>query len=98
MIDTATFDEDAMLAAHWHCSLHADEISASKLCGCFYCLCTFSPVDIMDWIDDRNVPEGRAGRTALCPKCGIDSVIGSASGFPINEAFLKAMHQRWFES
>jgi len=35
--------------------------------------------------------------TALCPHCGIDSVIGSASGYPVSEPqFLKAMHDHWF--
>jgi len=33
----------------------------------------------------------------MCPECGIDSVIGDASGFPIaDEAFLKRMHSIWF--
>lgn len=35
--------------------------------------------------------------TALCPYCGADSVIGSASGFPIADAnFIRAVHDRWF--
>jgi hypothetical protein len=36
-------------------------------------------------------------KTGLCPKCGIDSLIGSASGFPVTDpTFLQAMHSRWF--
>jgi len=35
--------------------------------------------------------------TALCPHCGVDSVIGSAAGFPLTDEFLKAMHQEWFD-
>ena len=31
-------------------------------------------------------------RTALCPYCGIDSVIGSASGVEISSKLLKEMH------
>ena len=34
--------------------------------------------------------------TAICPHCGVDSVIGEKSGFPITQEFLKAMHKRWF--
>ena len=30
------------------------------------------------------------------PKCDIDSVIGSASGFPIDARFLKQMELHWF--
>ncbi|WP_244424577.1 cytoplasmic protein [Methylobacterium nodulans] len=38
-------------------------------------------------------PEG----TALCPRCGIDAVIGDRSGCPAGRPdFLQAMHARWF--
>ena len=32
----------------------------------------------------------------ICPKCGIDSVIGSASGYPIEHSFLMKMREFWF--
>ena len=82
--------------AHRHCSTHEDEIAASSVCGCFYCLGTYAPAEITEWLDDRI--RGLDGRTALCPRCGIDSVIGSASTYPITEAFLGAMRRRWFEA
>jgi len=74
--------------AHQHSAKHRAEILASDLCGCFYCEKTFGPHEIVDWVDDQ--------QTALCPKCGIDSVIGSASGFPIDTAFLHQMCEYWF--
>ena len=46
------------------------------------------PDEISEWIDD--------GQTAVCPKCPVHSVIGSASGFPISPEFLHRMHERWF--
>ena len=76
------------VSAHKHCSLHRAEIEGSSLCGCFYCLATFPPGELSEWIDD--------GQTALCPKCEIDSVIGSAAGFPITQEFLTQMHDYWF--
>ena len=33
---------------------------------------------------------------AICPKCGIDSVIGDVSGFPIEPTFLSVMRDFWF--
>jgi hypothetical protein len=78
--------------AHENGSLHREEILRSSSCGCFYCLKTFTPAEIVEWIDEV---EGVA-QTALCPMCGIDAVIGSASGFPITEDFLKRMSQHWF--
>jgi len=87
---------DELADAHRHSSLHEAEIKQSQLCGCFHCLAEFPPSAISEWIDDRNVPEGTTGMTALCPKCGVDSVIGSSSGYSITQFFLKAMNGHWF--
>jgi hypothetical protein len=38
----------------------------------------------------------KRGQTALCPKCGIDSVLGDACGYPLTEDLLSRMHQYWF--
>jgi len=73
--------------AHDHSSHHKEEIESSKKCGCFYCLKTFSPNEIEDWVD--------GGETALCPYCRIDSVIGDV-WFPITKGFLSEMYERWF--
>jgi len=76
-------------AAHRHSSRHAGEVRSSLLCGCFYCLEVFASDEIAEWV----AGEG----TALCPRCGIDAVIGDLSGYPIrNATFLRAMHQEWF--
>ena len=92
------YSRQELTDAHKHSSLHEAEVKRSELCGCFYCTAVFPPTSIVDWIDDRNVPEQKVGATALCPKCGIDSVIGSASGYPISPEFLQAMEARWFSA
>jgi len=79
--------------AHKHSMRHRTEIERSDLCGCFYCCATFAPGQIEDWVDDDDTGEGQ---TALCPRCGIDSVIGSRSGFPIERGFLEEMRLYWF--
>jgi len=76
------------IRAHEHCRLHRVEVDSSSLCGCFYCFAMFFPSKISQWVDD--------GQTALCPKCEIDAVIGTASGFPITREFLTRMHEHWF--
>ena len=76
------------LLAHKHCFQHRSELEASAVCGCFYCLAIFPLDEVAEWTDDEN--------TALCPKCGIDSVIGSASEYPITTEFLQRMNQHWF--
>ncbi|MPT10094.1 MAG: cytoplasmic protein [Comamonas sp.] len=78
-----------VIEAHRHSSRHRSEIEASDLCGCFYCLETYSPSAITEWIDEGD-------GTALCPKCGIDAVLGSASSAQINTRFLRSMHKKWF--
>ena len=77
------------IAAYQHTSRHRKEIEASEVCGCFYCLATFEPAAIEHWLNEGD-------GTAICPECGIDSVIGARSGFPISREFLERMHQHWF--
>jgi hypothetical protein len=78
------------ILAHEYCSSNKESIMKSDLCGCFYCLAIFTHAEIYEWIPDKK------GDTALCPKCGIDSVIGSDSNFPMKKEFLNKMKQYWF--
>ena len=84
--------------AHQHSSNHREEVLNSDLCGCFYCLKTFKPSKIIEWCDFYKdaIGEEEYGHTALCPYCGIDSVIGSKSGYPIASDFLGSMNKLWF--
>jgi hypothetical protein len=61
-------------------------------CGCFCCLQVFPVESIAEWLHDKG------GDTAVCPHCGIDSVIGEGLGFPVTREFLAVMHRRWFGS
>ena len=36
-------------------------------CSCYYCLGKFKGIEVDVYVDD--------GKTAICPKCGIDSVL-----------------------
>jgi hypothetical protein len=78
----------ATFNAHEHAFRQRDELEHSDGCGCFYCFATFPPSEIKDWTDD--------GKTAICPSCGVDSVIGSASGFPLTKVALRRMYARSF--
>jgi hypothetical protein len=77
-----------LIQAHSHSSRHRATILKSDTCGCFFCLALFTPAAITAWTDD--------GATALCPRCGTDSVLGSASGYPVEADFLTQMRARWF--
>lgn len=82
------FDLSDVIAAHRTSSNHREILSESEQCGCFFCLNIFVYQSIDEWWDDET--------TAVCPSCGIDSVIGSASGFPMTQEFLKAMQAYYF--
>ncbi|RHW43610.1 cytoplasmic protein [Neobacillus notoginsengisoli] len=74
--------------AHRFCRHNRKDLENDTICGCFYCLKIFNPNEIDEWWDDDD--------TAVCPYCGIDSVIGESSGFSITELFLKEMNKEWF--
>lgn len=76
------------ITAHEFCSDNKSSIFASKRCGCFYCGKTCEPSHVKEWVDKK-------GKTALCPHCGIDSLLGDAD-VSFDETLLKEMHKIWF--
>ncbi len=66
------------------------EIVASKKCGCFFCRSIYDARKVSDWISDER------GVSALCPECGMDAVIGDASGIPLDKPLLKEMNLACF--
>ena len=80
------------IRAHTHSIRRREEILGSASCGCFFWCSIFASAEIMEWVDEW----GRVGQTANCPRCGIDSVIGDASGYPITVEFLTEMKRHWF--
>ncbi|MEP6864202.1 MAG: cytoplasmic protein [Deltaproteobacteria bacterium] len=85
---TAATTAARCIEAYTRASKHRVELDNSALCGCFFCFRTFATADIKAWID--------GAQTALCPKCGIDAVIGSASGYTIDNGFLRQLHTHYF--
>ena len=79
----------SLIDAHGYASNHKLQLMHDDICGCFFCLAIFNPSEL-----DRWVP-GVEG-TAICPYCGIDSIIGKSSGYPIEIDFLERMREYWF--
>ena len=69
---------------------NADSVQASQMCGCFCCQEIFPASEVTRFLDET------PGRTALCPHCGIDAVLGDASGVEVSEDFIRKMHKEWF--
>jgi len=81
------------IAVHKLCTGNKELIESSMRCGCFYCLKIFNPkrIKVEDWIDELH-----GKKTAMCPYCGIDSVIGDGTGERITKRLLKKMNKYWF--
>jgi hypothetical protein len=74
-------------AAKKHAENNEDEIQASDECGCFHCLEIFSKDEIEDWTETEE------GRSAVCPRCDVEAVVGDASGLALTEELLDAVRQ-----
>ncbi len=79
-----------------HTQQNHEEILASNTCGCIGCLSTFTPAEITEWTEqaDKDHPESKQDRTAVCPHCGDTLLIGDRSGHQITPLFLDAMRMR----
>jgi hypothetical protein len=93
MSESNKYTEEYLKQAHKVCIFNKDWIDKSEICGCFYCQTVFEPDKIVEWTDKGK----NKCVTALCPNCGIDSVIGSNPNWPIRDTvFLAEMHSYWF--
>ncbi len=77
---------------HKFCSGNKAAISASDQCGCFYCREIFPASEVTEWTWMRREDPPT---TALCPRCGIDSVLPDKQ-VELSEAMLQEMSERWF--
>ncbi len=74
---------------------YATKIRKSDMCGCYYCLHTFKPDQIKEWLFSARDDDTKL-EFCMCPYCEIDAVLGDASGYPISEKFLREMNKYWF--
>jgi hypothetical protein len=63
------------------------EIEKSINAGCFHCTEIFPASEITEWEDE--------GLTPICPKCGIDSVIGDSQA-SITKEYLSKIEKKSF--
>ena len=82
-------EADRITVDHIYCTSNEVELSKSTFCGCFGCITIFKPNEINMWIKDK------MGRTAICPYCGIDSVLPD-SKVELSKEYLKKMNDYWF--
>lgn len=90
-------DASQVTRYHQFCTGNRQALLESDLAGCFYRCALFPASTVSDWVDGRQVETGELddGITALCPQCGIDSVLPS-SRVPLTADLLTAMRDHWF--
>jgi hypothetical protein len=73
-------------AAYDHSKNNQAEISRSLTCACFNCYAEFPANQVIKWTE----------QTAWCPSCeAYSTVLGDASGLPLERDFLNAVHDHW---
>lgn len=77
------------LESEWEQSRHnKTAVMESQLAGCFHCLGLVVPTAITEWVDEN-------GTTAICPDCGIDSLIPHME--MKNPMLLLQLRKRYFD-
>lgn len=75
--------EQELIDLHSHSFKNKETLRQKSVAGCFCCCKVFPTSAIKEYTDE--------GDTAICPNCGIDSVLDE-----VGENLLFQMNQRWF--
>lgn len=59
-------------------------LKGSADASCYCCIKSFPSTDIIDWVD--------YGRTAICPRCGVDAVVPGV----VAVEKLQQFNRHWF--
>lgn len=65
-----------------------DALAGSERAACYECLTVFKASEITEFVDNE--------KTALCPHCGIDTVLPESAGYSFSAASLEALNEYWF--
>ncbi|MEQ9288684.1 MAG: cytoplasmic protein [Cyclobacteriaceae bacterium] len=65
-----------------------EDLKNSELAACYYCKSIFKASEVKEFLETE--------RTALCPKCGIDSVLPSNSPIELTTENLVELNKHWF--
>ena len=89
--DTAWTVEE-LKAVYSNSIRNEESILKSNLCGCFHCISILAATDVKS---SEMVVEKDGFKTAICPICGIDAVLGDAS-VEITAELLEALNEYYF--
>ena len=81
---------DALKAVYSNSIRNEESILKSDFCGCFHCISIFPVADIKEMVVEKD-----GFKTAICPICGIDAVLGDAS-VEITAEILEVLNEHFF--
>lgn len=79
---------EELIKLHKCATYNRKDLEVADACGCFYCKNIFYPGDITEWTDK--------GQTAICPKCGVDSVISNKKNYKVTKEDLEILNKYYF--
>lgn len=83
------YEKEAQLKKlHTYSSHNRNLIAVANKCYCFYCKAIIESREIKDYADN--------GQTAICPKCGINSIIPDSIEEGVDEKTIAEMNEYWF--
>ena len=71
-----------------YATANEENLKNSSKAGCYYCKKIYDASEVLEFLEGE--------RTALCPKCGIDSVIPSNSPIELTSSNLNKLNKHWF--
>jgi hypothetical protein len=80
-------DLEELIRIHQKSRYNKEKLQSIGKCACFHCKSKFPTVDIKEWTD--------GGKTAICPKCKVDSVIPITPDCDIEDK-LDQLHDLYF--
>ena len=85
------YTDDELKVFHGRRWRNEKAVKASTRCGCFYCFAFFAPDMIDEWWDRGEDGKDPSPLTAVCPYCGIDSVLPESADYVLDTQFIEAM-------
>ncbi len=85
-----------LIDARRHSIKNWGDLSRSTICGCYHCGTIFLSNEIYQWVglDGKSADDA----TAICPFCGMNSVIAESAAYPLKKDFLEYMKGYWFKN
>lgn len=80
---------EKLIKLHKYAIHNRKGIEKTDTCGCFHCKNIFYSGNITEWTDD--------GKTAICPYCGVDSIIYNKKDYIITSNDLEDLNRYYFK-